>query len=161
MEASEQIRVNLASARKALLSSLNPDQRLLYEYVASTELLLSAHSNGNVAKPISERQRNRASRLGSTREALLKALDANAYRPVNELAAELGKSFNATSAALRGMLTLGLVEGGGRRGYKLAPPDGAQGEETDSTDSQLYSSGSGLSQGETAVSAVVSPTTSS
>jgi hypothetical protein len=144
------------------VESLAPGQRLLYEYIVSTETLLASYSpavNGIGAKRRSGR--NGISPIGGTRSALLDRLDTTEYRQVSVLASELGKTFNATSAALRGLKRLGMVEGGGRRGYRLAPPDGAQEEEMDSVASQPYSAGSGLSQGGTAVAAVVSPTTTS
>jgi DNA-binding transcriptional ArsR family regulator len=160
MDAPTQIRQNLDASKRAFVESLTPGQRLLHEYISSTEAILATYSQTANGGP-RRSGRNGASPIGGTRSALLKRLDTTEYRQVSVLASDLGKTFSATSAALRGLKRMGLVEGGGRRGYRLAPPGGAQEEEMDSEANQPYSAGSGLSQGETAVAAVVSPTTSS
>lgn len=127
------------SVRSAFLARLDPETRFMFDYLTTMTKLLDRHrdqlrqvdivtvdSGGGLSawevKTSVDYNNGRGTRRGSTRQQIASLMADGEVHRVTNLAQSMGKSVTATSAALRSMRDLGMVDYlGKKRGYRLTP----------------------------------------
>lgn len=120
--------MDLPKLRRDLQDAVQ-ERELLDDYVRALSSLIARHDRSQpsadraVTGSVARGTRVQRQRRGGTRDAVLSIMGDGQPHRVSDVAEQLGKSVNATSAAVRALRDLGTLEQDGYGTYRLKPAE--------------------------------------